>query len=148
MPLNASPNKFRTERYDLITEAIPNPGLGIMGSWACPANRVVEIVAVVCLLRNSVVVANRRPYLALESGGLTSHFTVSAVDIGAGVNCTVAFALDVDAQNRLGHGLVIDPLAAAFELKGGENLLIQVYNWDAGDHFTNLRVLYREWRED
>ncbi len=148
MPLNASSNKFKTERYDLITEAIPNPGVGNMGSWTCPTNRVVEIISVFSILHTSVVVANRRLYLCLDSGGVTTHFTLSFFNLTAGLAIAFIFSLDIDRQNRAANGLNLDPLAAAFELKGGEHLLIGAYNWDVADWFTGLAIRYREWRED
>lgn len=149
MPLNTSPRKFKTERYDMITEIIPNPAVGAVGTWACPDNRVVEVLSVIFVLNSCGVAGNRYPYMALERGGLTSHFTLSNVFLAPAGNYSYRFSLGIDAVDLSAtNGVVFEPLAAAWEMKAGDNLLIQAYNFNAGDWFSGLRLRYREWKED
>ncbi len=149
MPINASPNKFKTERYDLITETFPAPGIGVTVTWPCPDNRVVEVVSVVFVLNTSAFVANRYPVLTLEVGGLNLLNTLSGVPRTAGGNYQYMFSLRVDAVDlSAANGVVVEPLATAWEMKPGDNLLITAYGWDVGDWFGNIRFRYREWKED
>jgi len=56
MPLNTSPNKFKTERYNLSTIRVPNPVAGAAVLYTAPANTVVEIMGVSFGFTTSAVV--------------------------------------------------------------------------------------------
>lgn len=153
MPLDTNSRKFKTERYDLVTAAGVAPGAGNSFVWNVPDNRVVHIIAVTFRFITGIVVADRWPFVQVQTGGVA--------DIGH-VPVMQAQAASLSMTYYLTSGIVpvdltgavpaipgrISSLGCYMEIKHGEQLRIGVFNLDAADVIDNVRFRYREWEED
>ncbi|MCK4795198.1 MAG: hypothetical protein KAV87_66320 [Desulfobacteraceae bacterium] len=150
MPLEDSPNKFKTERYDLITDDIAAPGAGNPVSWNVPDNRVITVVSVTFQFATSVVVADRWVWIAVQTGGVDA-MCVSPVMQLQPANTTITYYMTkgiapIDLTAVV--GMIVGPLACGTDIKAGEQLVIVAENIDVGDVFSAVRVRYCEWTED
>ncbi len=150
MPLDTSPNKFKTERYDVVTVEIPDPAPGAAVNWALPANQVLHIVGICFRFVTNVTVVNRWPYVYITTGGgLDMHrnpvMALQAQNIDMFYAMEVGWPfLDLTAVEDLKVGPLLDYL----ELKTGEELHIAAYNMVGADRFSDILIRVRQWRED
>lgn len=153
MPLDESPNKFKTERHDLITVDVGDPGAGSYLRWNVPANRVIVVVGIAVELHTTVVVADRWLYPCIQTGGIQTMLISPAMQ-SQPANTNLTYYLSkgiapIDLQGAApGIAMVVGPLSCAMEIKFGESILIAVQNIDVGDTLTDIRIRYWEWMED
>lgn len=150
MPLDTSPNKFKTERYDVVTVEIPDPAPGAEVNWAVPANQVIHIVGVCFRFVTNVTVVNRWPYLSITTGGaLFMHrnpvmaLQTASIDMFYAMEIGWPF-LDLTAVENLRVG----PLLEFLEIKTGEEFRIRVYNMVGADRLSDILIRVRQWQED
>jgi len=150
MPLDTSPNKFKTERYDIQTLAIPDPALGATVTWAVPANTVVHIVGVIFRFVTGAVAVNRWPYLYLTTGGANAMHRNPVMALQA-ANIDMLYAMEIGwpfLDLTAVENLKVGPLLEFLELKTGEELQIDSFNMNAGDQFSDILIRVRRWQED
>lgn len=150
MPLDTSPNKFKTERYDVVTVPIANPALGAHVNWAVPANQVIHIVGIYFRLVTGAAVVDRWPYVYITTGGANAMhrnpvmaLQTATVDMFYAMEIGWPF-LDLTAVEDLKVGPLLDFL----EIKTGEELHIDAYNLNAGDQFSDILIRVRQWQEN
>lgn len=153
MPVNASPNKFETERNDVLSLVVASPAPGVFANWLVPANRVVQLVGIVFRFVTNAVVGNRWPYVFITSNGLLPMHRLPVMQLQP-ENADIIYAMHIEGP-LVSIGAPISGIATYTSLlcphltiKDGERLRIGCFNIDPGDRIQNILIRYREWKED
>lgn len=149
MPLNTSPNKFQTERYDVVTTAIPNPPLGEMLVWPVPDNLVIRVVSLYFRMLTNAFVINRWAVVCLRDAALNLGPRIPAIGLQP-ANWAITYTMAVEYPLFSMAPIVarLGLLPSFMELKPGEDLCIYCVNMQGTDRFMDARVRYVEWKED
>lgn len=151
MPLNSSPNKFETERHDVITANLPSPAPGAACLWPVPANLVVHIVAIQFRVTTNAVAGNR--WASVTVFNPVTFFTIHqnpAMELQP-PNTDRFYSMNPDwlfLTLAPVIGVRIGPLNPFLILHPPEQLVLFCENIDPGDQIQNIRIRYREWKED
>lgn len=150
MPLNSSPNKFKTERYNIETIRVANPAAGADLLYLAPANTVVEIVGVSFGFVTSIVVADRWVYIEHYSAAnyhtqRTSALAVQAASTGRDYFFTLGVP-NLDKRPTVEE--FQQPLSPKIEVTAGDRFRISARLIDAADQFSNIDIRIREWNID
>ncbi len=150
MPVSASPNKFETERNDLVSLDLPNPGAGLFVDWPVPPNLVVHIVGIRFNFFTAAPGPDRWPYVCITSDGLPlmhrlpvmqSQPQFTAWSYSMQSKWASLFLAPV-SDTHISH------LCPHLRIKAGERLHIRCFNMNAADQMVAIRIRYHEWKED
>lgn len=150
MPLDTSPNKFKTERYDVVTVPVAAPALGAIVIWPVPAGQVVHIVGICFRYVTGGAAANRWPYAFITTGGANAMHR-NPVEALQTANIDMFYAMEIGwpfLDLTAVEDLMVGPLVDYLEIKDGQDLRIDAFNRNAGDQFSDILIRVRQWNED
>ncbi len=150
MPLNTSPNKFKTERFNLFTVRVPNPAAGEPVLYMAPANTVHEIMSAAFSFTTSAVVNDRMVYVEHYSVDNYRTQQCPPVDVQPeNTGMDYYFTLGICASDwRPAAGITHQPLGCCIEITGGDRLRINARLIDAADQFSYIDLRIRAWNID
>ena len=149
MPLDA--NAAFTERHDLQTYQLPDPGAGNALVYTVPDNEVLQFVGVRFRLGTPLVVADRRiEIVPLDGLGFwPCQASPSSVLQPVGATWTYWFSCGIAPVDATADcNAVYEPLACGLQLKPGQRLRISWSNMAVTDNLDNVYVRLYKWKQD
>jgi len=150
MPLATSPNKFKTERYNVYTLSIPNPAAGADVLWTAPANTLAHIMGVSFGFTTANAGIDR--WVFVENLSAAGDHTQRSVSLGLQVLNSGRDYYFSRGVNPVDMTAVIGafqcPLACDIEIHGTDQLCISAVRIDPADQFVYIDLRIREWNID
>jgi hypothetical protein len=150
MPLGTSPNKFKTERYNVYTLSIPNPAAGADVLWSAVDNTVAQIMGVSFGFTTANVGIDR--WVFVENLSAAADHVQRSVSLGLQ---TLNVPRDYHFTRGVGPvdmtaviGAFQCPLACDLEITGTDQLCISAVRINAADQFSSIDLRIREWNID
>ena len=124
-----------------------NPPLGSEISETVPAGARWELLCLGATLATGAALGNRRPMLAFVSGAVGHWLRAQSGTIGPSSGATVIWAANIGDSNNGSFPRFAAPLPTSQNLLAGFQIVTTTDLFAAGDFYTNVKLLVREWLE-
>lgn len=124
-----------------------NNGAGNEVQETVPTGARWELLAFRGVLTSSATVANRRPSLLFDDGVNTYFRVTSNQNQAASLTFTYDHAAGVTQVANTTDGLIVSPLPVGARLGAGHRIRTITIGLQAGDTWTAIQYLVREWLE-
>lgn len=147
MALN--PGAFKSERFQLLSFAIANPGAGNTFSQVVPDNLVHQCLSVRFQLVTSAVVADRAVSVRIDTGGLLGTPVYMPFTQPANITRNYIFTVGIASADlsAVPTALAVQTaLPCGFYAEAGDLIGAEVDNMDVGDVITTIESRVKIWR--
>jgi hypothetical protein len=121
------------------------PGAGVNVVETVPTNARWELLAFYVALTTSAAVANRIVQLGIDDGANAYVWATSGQNHAASAAVIYSWWPGANVLTLAAQSEIIQPLPIGLRLPAGHRMITNTVNIQAGDQFSQVRYLVREW---
>lgn len=140
------PTPFMGDRHDVVNVEPGDPGAGALLTWDCPANAVIQVVALRVHLTTLATVANRLVIVYVSDGGVFIPRTPAAMIQPASKTWTYYFTMGIAPLDMTAEtSEVYQPFGCCYQLETGSSLIVNAVNIQGTDQIAAVKIRYFLW---